>query len=156
MQLHRLLGALTGFFRHWSTTRLLAVCTLGTFAAILAIIVATTPAHAPPPATDVAPPHAVAPAPVDARPTTEIVTHPAGAEIISRGALVANSPARVPRPSYESLYLVRLRGYQPQLVSLSPISPETIQIDLLPLVEATPNSNEIPEGANAQNTENPQ
>jgi len=67
-----------------------------------------------------------------ARPSTEIVSIPPGAEIVLRGAMVANAPARLVRPSYESLYLLRLPGYQPQLVALSPHSPDQIRVTLQP------------------------
>jgi len=87
----------------------------------IAVPVAAEPIDTPPPA------------PVDLRPATEFVTNPPGAEIVLRGALIANTPARITRPPYESLYLVRLHGYQPQLVALSMHSPDTIHIDLQPI-----------------------
>jgi hypothetical protein len=110
-------------------TLALAVVAVVSIVVIAALTTVTTPeasvAHAP----DVAAP----PAEIDVGPATNIVTNPPGAEIILRGALVANSPARIARPSYESLYLLRLRGYQPQLVALSPHSPDSIRIDLQPI-----------------------
>jgi hypothetical protein len=95
------------------------------------------------PASNVVP--APAPSAVDKRPSTEIVSAPAGAEITLRGALVANAPARITRPSYETLYLVRARGYRSQLVALSPHSPDVIHIELQPNQEA-PLPSDLPAG----------
>lgn len=157
-----LLGAkLKTFFSDWSTGRVLLAMAGATGMAILGIILATTPSQITAATPDPAAAHTVAPAPFDARPSTKIITSPTGAEIILRGALVANSPAPVPRPAYESLYLVRLHGYQPQLVSLSPSSPVEIHITLQPLVGAVAELPEVPsleaqpeaQSANAQNQE---
>ena len=64
--------------------------------------------------------------------STQIISEPAGAEIVYRGAVVANTPARVPRPGYESDFLVRLKGYESQLVRLGPHSGTSIHIVLEP------------------------
>jgi hypothetical protein len=61
---------------------------------------------------------------------TQIVSLPAGAELVLGGAIIANTPAQLPRPSYEIDYLVRLPGYESQLVRLGPGSPATILVNL--------------------------
>ncbi len=117
------------------STRWLAIGLGIAVVAITAIVVLTMPS-APEPQHVVTPAAGTAtatpPSHADVRPSTEIITNPPGAEIVLRGALVANTPAHVVRPSYEALYLVRLRGHQPQLVALSPHSPDTIRIELHP------------------------
>lgn len=119
------------------TTRTLLVGGVLACLAIGAILLLTRP-HAPvatKPAVATSATPAATSAPQSsspARPSTEIVTVPPGAEIVLRGAMVANAPARLVRPSYESLYLLRLPGYQPQLVALSPHSPDQIRVTLQP------------------------
>lgn len=122
----------------WTTLRstilILALCAVVALVAVVATLRFSAAVARPSPTPIVAAPTAAAPPPpIDLRPATEIVTNPPGAEIVLRGALVANSPARIVRPPYESLYLLRLRGYQPQLVALSMHSPDTIRIDLQPI-----------------------
>lgn len=65
-----------------------------------------------------------------AAPSTLIVTEPPGAEIVLGGAVVGNTPAEVPRPDAEELCLLRLSGFEPQLVRLSPRSGAVIRIAL--------------------------
>lgn len=64
--------------------------------------------------------------------TTELITTPAMAEVVRSGAVVANTPARVPRTEHDVDYLVRLRGYDSQLVRVGPSSPAQISLRLLP------------------------
>lgn len=81
-------------------------------------------------------------------PTTRIVTIPDGAEVLSGGAVVASTPAGLARPEYGGDYLVRKRGFMPQLVRLGPNSPETITIELKPaggVPEETPAPTVAPE-----------
>jgi hypothetical protein len=65
-------------------------------------------------------------------PQTLIESMPPGAEIVVRGAVIANTPARIQLSSYESEYLLRKDGYQPELIRIDPTSPERIQIHLRP------------------------
>jgi len=60
---------------------------------------------------------------------------PPGAEIVHNGAVIGNTPLKVELPAYEQLYLLRLAGYQPQLVRISPNSTESIRLTLQPLDE---------------------
>ena len=79
--------------------------------------------------------HAATPAQaaVSAAPVTELASSPPGAEVVLSGAVVANTPARIKRGSYEADYLVRLPGYQSQLIRIGPASPGQVTVHLLPL-----------------------
>ena len=68
--------------------------------------------------------------------TTLIASEPAGAEIVLGGAVLGNTPAEVVRPTDEELYLLRLAGFEPQLVRLSASSRDAIRITLTPLGSA--------------------
>jgi eukaryotic-like serine/threonine-protein kinase len=63
-----------------------------------------------------------------------IDTEPAGAEVLIDGAIVGNTPARVPLPDegVTSNLEVRFRGYVPQEIQLSSASPENIRVTLEP------------------------
>ena len=52
--------------------------------------------------------------------SVRIDSEPAGAELVSRGAVVGNTPAHVPVPEAEELYLIRMTGYRSQLVRVLP------------------------------------
>jgi hypothetical protein len=70
-------------------------------------------------------------------PMVTVRSVPDGAEIVFRGAVIANTPARVPRPTYPALYLLRRSGYHPQLVRVSPQSGDVV-VDLKPLRQELP------------------
>jgi hypothetical protein len=112
-------------------------------------------------------PHVVMPAPlpgtapaasttVDAPPanaaiadSTEIVTEPSNAELVRGGAIVANTPTRVARPKYETDYLLRMEGYDTQLVRIGPTSPARIVVQMKtakpsPATAATPETKPTP------------
>lgn len=72
------------------------------------------------------------PAAAPSGPMTRISTQPTGAEIVYRGAVIANTPADVQRPETEADYLLRKPGYQPQLVRISSASPSHITLNLQP------------------------
>ena len=61
---------------------------------------------------------------------TQIVSTPPGAEVVASGAVIGNTPVRVPRTSTNTDYLVRMAGHEPQLVRVMPSSPETVSITL--------------------------
>ncbi|HEX7480538.1 MAG TPA: hypothetical protein VF331_22250 [Polyangiales bacterium] len=82
------------------------------------------------------PPAAAAPVAAPSAATTLLVTEPSGAEIVLGGAVVGNTPAEVPRPSADELYLLRLSGFEPQLVRISPRSGSAIRITLTPVGSA--------------------
>jgi serine/threonine-protein kinase len=71
---------------------------------------------------------------VEAR-TVVIETEPEGAEVLIDGAIVGNTPARVPLPDTTATLEVRFRGYEPQQIQLSPASPENIRVTLEPVRE---------------------
>ena len=81
-----------------------------------------------------------------AGPTTKISTNPSGAEIVYRGAVIANTPAAVARPDVEADYLLRKPGYQPQLVRLSGVSPREITLNLTPSGAAANDEGSAAEG----------
>jgi hypothetical protein len=68
-------------------------------------------------------------------PTTLISTQPPGAEVLLGGAVLGNTPVEVERPSADELFLVRLTGYEPQLVRLTPGSRDAIHVTLAPLAK---------------------
>ncbi len=105
-------------------------------------------------------PHVVTPAPLPNAPaaaaasgtaratvtaTTELTSVPANAEILRAGAIVANTPARIARPSTEADFLVRLDGYEAQLVRIGPTSPEHLTVKLR---SKEPSADVPPEPAN--------
>jgi hypothetical protein len=61
---------------------------------------------------------------------TEIVSNPPNAEVVFGGAVIGNTPVRVARTNFDADYLVRLGGYDPQLVRVSSSSPSTIVVAL--------------------------
>jgi hypothetical protein len=81
-------------------------------------------------------PAVAAPVAAPSAATTLLVTEPSGAEIVLGGAVVGNTPAEVPRPSADELYLLRLSGFEPQLVRISPRSGSAIRITLTPVGSA--------------------
>jgi hypothetical protein len=73
-------------------------------------------------------------APAAALPRTVIATEPSGAELLMAGAVLGNTPIEVARPSVgEETYLLRLRGFESQLVRVTPQTNEAIRVTLLPL-----------------------
>lgn len=68
-------------------------------------------------------------------PQTLIESMPPGAEVVLRGAVIANTPARVQLAPYESEYLLRKDGYLPELIRIDPGSPERIEVHLRPASE---------------------
>jgi len=69
-------------------------------------------------------------------PLTLISTEPSGAELLVGGAVIGNTPLEVRRPSQgEELYLLRLRGFEPQMVKISLHSREAMHITLAPAAE---------------------
>lgn len=85
---------------------------------------ATTAQPAPAPA-------AAAPQPsAAAEKTTAIITDPPEAELLLGGAVVGNTPAKVTRSALTTDYLLRKVGYEPQVVRVSPNSPDTITVTL--------------------------
>lgn len=70
-----------------------------------------------------------------ALPQTWLESSPQGAEVVLRGAVIANTPTLVTLPGYETEYLVRKAGYVPELIRIDPGSPERIQIELKPASE---------------------
>ncbi|MDD9946798.1 MAG: hypothetical protein OXU20_37475 [Myxococcales bacterium] len=102
----------------------------------------------PPPTKTQGPPARAAEVPVG--PTTKLVTVPAGAEILHSGAIVASTPATLPRPQFASEYLIRKRGYVPQLVRIAPSSPPVIELELKPSMgpgEGAQGATAVPTGA---------
>jgi hypothetical protein len=85
--------------------------------------------------------HVVMPAPLapaqeplaPAANVTELSSEPAGAEVVLNGAVVANTPTRITRTTYEVDYLVRLPGHDAQLIRVGPKSPAQITVRLLPM-----------------------
>jgi hypothetical protein len=64
---------------------------------------------------------------------TVIATEPSGAELVQGGAVLGNTPMEVPRPSAGfSEFSVRMAGFQPETVRLSPQSKEAIRLTLTP------------------------
>lgn len=64
--------------------------------------------------------------------STQITSEPSGAEVVHQGAVIGNTPMEVKQPNYEELYLLRLPGYNSQLVRISPFSSSKIHITLQP------------------------
>lgn len=94
-------------------------------------------AHSPSqnPASTVATPVDPASPPTDV-PLTLISTEPSGAELLVGGAVIGNTPLEVRRPGQgEELYLLRLRGFEPQMVKVSRHSREAMHITLAPIPE---------------------
>jgi PEGA domain len=65
-----------------------------------------------------------------AAPVTLIMSEPAGAEVILGGAVLGNTPLEVPRPAGDELFLVRLAGFEPQLVRLTAGSRDAVRVTL--------------------------
>lgn len=86
---------------------------------------------AKPAAQPTAPSAAPAPQPSAAvEKTTAIITDPPEAELLLGGAVVGNTPAKVTRSALMTDYLLRKVGYEPQVVRVSPSSPDTITVTL--------------------------
>lgn len=65
--------------------------------------------------------------------TTLIATEPSGAELLQSGAVLGNTPLRVPRPaSGDATFLVRMHGFESELVRLTPQSNPAIRVTLRP------------------------
>jgi hypothetical protein len=72
-------------------------------------------------------------------PRTVIATEPAGAELLLAGAVLGNTPVEVAKPEQgEETYLLRMRGFESQLVRITPQTSEAIRVTLLPLGERIP------------------
>jgi hypothetical protein len=66
--------------------------------------------------------------------STLIATEPSGAELVLGDAVLGNTPLEVGRPKRaDQTYLVRLRGFEPQMVRLTPYSGTTIRVMLQPV-----------------------
>jgi hypothetical protein len=61
---------------------------------------------------------------------TELLSNPSGAEVVVAGAVVGNTPVRVARGDQDTDYLVRMSGYEPQLVRVNAGSPPSIVVTL--------------------------
>jgi hypothetical protein len=73
-----------------------------------------------------------------ARPITLIATEPTGAELLLDNAVIGNTPLEVTRPTQgESLYIVRLKGFEQQMVRINSTTHEAIHITLSPAPEPT-------------------
>lgn len=83
------------------------------------------------------PPAEQKPAPAVAPRATELRSEPAGAEVVVSGAVVGNTPVRVPRESSDVEYTLRLNGFEPALVRVGSNSPATIHVSLRPLPTPT-------------------
>ncbi|MBN1655010.1 MAG: hypothetical protein JXA30_14670 [Deltaproteobacteria bacterium] len=66
------------------------------------------------------------------KPAVQISSSPPGAELVHEGAVVGNTPTKIERPTYEQIYLLRLPGYESQLVRVSPLSGQSMHITLTP------------------------
>jgi hypothetical protein len=74
-----------------------------------------------------------APAATSGPPTTLIATEPSGAELLLGGAVLGNTPVVVARPQQgDETYFLRMRGFESQLVRVSPHSGSAIRVMLLP------------------------
>jgi tRNA A-37 threonylcarbamoyl transferase component Bud32 len=68
-----------------------------------------------------------------------LASDPAGALVLLEGAIIGNTPLEIERPTEGQLLLeVRSRGFETQAVSLTPGSPERLDIVLEPEVAASP------------------
>jgi hypothetical protein len=95
-----------------------------------------------------APPKVATPLPVGpsaheatpaARPITLIATEPTGAELLLDGAVIGNTPLEVARPAQgESLYLIRLRGFEQQMVRITSATHDAMHITLQSVPEPPP------------------
>ncbi len=65
-------------------------------------------------------------------PTTQVTSNPEGAELVHQGAVVGNTPTKVKRPTYEQIFLLRLPGYESQLLRISPSTGEKVHVTLRP------------------------
>jgi hypothetical protein len=67
-------------------------------------------------------------------PTTLIATEPSGAELLLGGAVLGNTPVAVARPvQNDETYFLRMRGFESQLVRVSPQSGAAIRVTMVPL-----------------------
>jgi hypothetical protein len=74
-------------------------------------------------------------------PTTLIATEPSGAELLLGGAVLGNTPVAVARPSSgEETYLLRMTGFEWQLVRISAQSGGAIRVTMRPLGQKPPPS----------------
>jgi hypothetical protein len=65
--------------------------------------------------------------------STLIASEPSGAELLQGGAVLGNTPLRVPRPvNGDATFLVRMPGFESQLVRVTPQSNPAIRIMLIP------------------------
>jgi hypothetical protein len=70
------------------------------------------------------------------RAITLIATEPTGAELLLDGAVLGNTPLEVARPAQgDSLYIVRMRGFEQQMVRITSTTHEAIHITLTPAPE---------------------
>jgi hypothetical protein len=134
--------------REWLFIALLACASAATLYSLLIDDVTTPVEEEAEAATATSPEHLVRPAPLpesrkpgvesDVKPAvaapsanvTEIVSEPAHAEIVVGGAVIGNTPAQVVRGDKDADYLLRKAGYEPQLVRVTPHSPQSITITL--------------------------
>jgi hypothetical protein len=73
------------------------------------------------------------------RPITLIATEPTGAELLLDRAVIGNTPLEVARPSQgESLYIIRLRGFEQQMVRITSTTHDAIHITLTAAPEPPP------------------
>ncbi len=71
-------------------------------------------------------------------PPFTLASDPAGALVLLDGAIIGNTPLEIDRPDQGQLmFEVRRRGYETQVVSLTPSSPERLDIVLEPEVAAS-------------------
>jgi len=67
-----------------------------------------------------------------------LASEPEGALVLVDGAIIGNTPLEIDRPTEEQLMLeVRRRGYETQTVSLSPGSPERMDVVLEPVIDTS-------------------
>jgi hypothetical protein len=115
----------------------LGLLTVGAVAAALVTLAAhlkqqdaaqTTPSALLAPASASASPPAVSERPSGATRRIRVESTPAGAHVVSRGAVIGITPTDVPAPASEELFLLRLPGHQTQLLQLSPSSDPRIVV----------------------------
>jgi hypothetical protein len=75
----------------------------------------------------------------EARPITLIATEPSGAELLLDNAVIGNTPLEVARPTQgDAMYVIRLRGFDPQMVRITSTTRDAIHITLVPAAEPAP------------------